>query len=335
MDTTPWWSPVRMLIAAFFALLVPFPNVFIACLFRSKRNWASVLKIYRGWYIGMAVLALAFGLVGLIKNNSNDFCTSVLAVEGNQTSLKTFHENDSKFFDGNSVEYGKNSTPYKVYSNCIENNNLDECWSDLVGSDVSTNREAIEYQLSIGVVLHECQPKLKKPQEGIEKPIQSNIQKKLSSSENGIRQEEAKSNSDSDLGNILVVYSKESNDQFSGVTINAEAIGLLEKNIRKGMLKNYTQLLNNKGITGASIPEITSNRVSSIDALGVPVGVATVWLKSATSEGETRSKYIYVAGVIGDTLHKVICVQLNGDGIDLGVNPKCHNKLEEVFSRTN
>lgn len=324
---------MMMLISAFFALLIPLPNVFIACLFKSKRNWTSVIKIFRGWYIGMAVLALAIGLVGLIKKNNNDFCTSVLSIEENQNFLKRFYENDAKFYKGNSVQYGKDSAPYKAYSNCISTNGPEKCWTELVETNVRTNRDAIEHELSVGVVLHECQLIQKNPQEGPDNSNNTNTPEQSSNDHNGHLRKTTKPTSK--LDNILVVYTKESNDQYVGVIIGTEAINLLENNFREGILKSHAQLLKSKGFTSDAMPEITNSRVSSIDSLGVPVGVATVWLKSTTSEGEMRSKYIYVAGVIGDTLHKVICSQLNGDDVALMVNPKCHNRLTDIFSPRN
>jgi hypothetical protein len=330
METTPWWSPVRLLFAALFALLIPLPNVLIACLFRSKRNWASILKIFRGWYIGMVIIFIVVGLIGLINRTPNYFCTSVLSIEENQSFLKKFYENDAKFYKGNSIQYGKDAAPYKTYLNCVNTNRSDKCWSELVGTNVRTNREAIEHELSVGVVLHECQLTLKKPQEGTDKSNNTNTFEQSSNTQNGYLREETKPTSE--LDNILVVYTKETNDQYSGVIIGTEAINLLENNLREGMLKSHAQLLKSKGFTSDAMPEITNSRVSSIDSLGVPVGVATVWLKSTTSEGEMRSKYIYAAGVIGDTLHKVICSQLNGDDITLMVSQKCHSKLTEVFS---
>jgi hypothetical protein len=161
-DTTPWWSRPHegILIGSFFALVIPLPNVLIACLFRSKRTWASVLKIYRGWYIGMSVLALASGLMLLLKTNSIGFCAQILASEKHQTFLKQFHESNVKN-DGESLRLGKLAKPYKVYSNCTENNDLYKCWSGLGETDVRTNRELYWYHQSIGVVLYECQSKTK------------------------------------------------------------------------------------------------------------------------------------------------------------------------------
>lgn len=332
-DTTPWWSPVRILFSATFALLIPVPHILIACLFRKKRNWVTILNIYRGWYIGMAVLAVTVGVAGLIKKNSNDFCTSALSIEENQRFLKRFYANDAKFYKGNSIQYGKDTASYKTYSNCLNTNRPDRCWTALVGTKAETRREAIELELSVGVVLHECQLKLEKPKENAGKLNKINTSEKISNYQNRYLREETKSTSEID--NILVVYTQESNDEYSGVIIGAEAINLLEKNLREGMLNSQAQLLKNKGFSSEAMPEVTNSRVSSIDSLGVPVGVATVWLKSATSEGAMRSKYIYAAGVIGNTLHNVICSQLNGDDITLTVSPKCHDKLIEVFSIKN
>ncbi len=141
--------------------------------------------------------------------------------------------------------------------------------------------------------------------------------------------EEANSELKSD--NVIVIYSMESNDQLYGVKIDAEITGLLEKNFRNGMLEANSQLLKNKNFSSKALPKVTNSRLSSIDYFNVPVGIATVWLSSKTSEGEMHSKYIFAAGIIGNTLHKVICFQLNGDDLTLMVTPKCHDKLKEVY----
>jgi hypothetical protein len=147
----------------------------------------------------------------------------------------------------------------------------------------------------------------------------------------GIMGAQEETNSEQEGDDVLVIYSKESNHQFLDVIIGSEAIEYLEKNLRDVMLNSHAQLLKNEGFSSDATLEVTNSRFTSVDALGVPVGLATIWLKNQTSEGEARSKYIYVAGVIGDTLHNVICSQLNGDDIILMANPKCYDKLVEVF----
>ncbi len=136
----------------------------------------------------------------------------------------------------------------------------------------------------------------------------------------------------SGAADVLVIETKESNDQYVDVVIGVEAIDYLERDFRSSSLKNYAQLLKQKGYSAEGVPEVTNSRVGSIDFLGPSVGVATVWLRSSTKEGDISSKYIFAAGVIGDTLHKVICWQQSGDDIMLMINPKCHDKLVEVFS---
>ncbi len=146
-------------------------------------------------------------------------------------------------------------------------------------------------------------------------------------------QEEKKSELES--GEVLVIHSKESNDQYSGAIIDIELIELLEKKYRDSFLKGQAELYKSKGFSSKAIPKVTNNRFSSIDIFSAPVGAATVWLKSQTTTGEAKMKYIFVAGIIGDTLHKIICSQLTGDDIFLMVNPKCQDKLKEVFGAIN
>jgi hypothetical protein len=64
-DTTPWWSPVNLFFSAIFALMIPLPHTLIATAFRSKRNWDSVLAIFRGWYkftLGLFLIGMVVGL---------------------------------------------------------------------------------------------------------------------------------------------------------------------------------------------------------------------------------------------------------------------------------
>lgn len=66
MDTTPWWSPLNVLVSAFFALIIPLPHVLISCVFKSKRNLDSVLTVFRGWYkflLGFFMLGMLAGLL--------------------------------------------------------------------------------------------------------------------------------------------------------------------------------------------------------------------------------------------------------------------------------
>lgn len=155
-------------------------------------------------------------------------------------------------------------------------------------------------------------------------------QAKASKNTNNIN---SRSKSKNEISNILVIHTKESDDQFSDVVVDEKLIGLLEKEFREGMLKGQAQQLKNRGFSDSALPKVTNSRLSTIDNLGVPVGVATVWLKSKTSDGEMQSKYIIAAGVIGDTLHRIVCSQLTGNEILLLVNPKCNTKLREVFLR--
>lgn len=329
MSHTSWWSPVNVLFVALFTLLIPVPNVLIACLFRTKRNLASILRIYRNWYIGIAVLSGVIGLIALSNRNSDDFCTSVLSADENKSFLKKFHENDIKFYNGNSIQYGKDTESYKAYSYCVNNNSEYKCWNELVNSSARTNREALEHELSVGVVLRECQINSMSHQKDLSALSDNNSLEKTNTR---VMNSRLNSKSGSESDNILVIYTK-SSGQFSDVIIGADAISALEIELRNGVLNNYAKLLKQKGFSSAAIPEVTDIRASSIESFGVPVGIASVWLKSATSEGEMRSKYIYVAGVIGDTMHKVYCSQMNGDDINLLTNKKCHNKLAEVFSQ--
>lgn len=61
-DTSHWWSPVKLIFAAIFALVIPLPHALIALAFKSKRNLASVLRIFRGWY----KFLLGFVLLGTL-----------------------------------------------------------------------------------------------------------------------------------------------------------------------------------------------------------------------------------------------------------------------------
>jgi len=154
-DTTPWWSPIIVATAALVTLIVPLPHVLIASLFRRKRNWLSLSKIIRGWHVGLVVAIVALGLIGLINRYANDFCTSVLAIEGNQKVLEDFYKNDVEHFEGNSVKYGREAEPYKAYSRCVNGNTQNECWSKLADTDAITYRERIELGVSVGPVCQE------------------------------------------------------------------------------------------------------------------------------------------------------------------------------------
>lgn len=227
-DDTPWWSPARVLGSALLALVIPLPHILIACLFKSRRNSMSLLRICRGWYQALLAFCLAGSLASLVNKNSR--------------------ENVSAF---------------------------------------------------------EPRVEAERPPQGADSEVPSD--------------------------DIFVVHSKQSDQDFANLAIGVDAIGLLEKNYRETVFKGYSKQLEDKGLSKESLPKVTNSRLTSIDVFSVPVGVASVWLSSQTAEGELKSKYIFMAGVVGKTLHTVICSQIHGDNINLMISPKCQSKLNEVF----
>ena len=69
-DTTPWWSPINIIGACIFSLLIPLPNAIVAALFKRFRNLSSMLKIYRRWYQFLFALFLVGLASMLISTNS-------------------------------------------------------------------------------------------------------------------------------------------------------------------------------------------------------------------------------------------------------------------------
>lgn len=74
-DTTPWWSPVRVLGALIFALIIPLPHVLISLFFMGSRNVGSVLRVFRGWYKAL----LTFLVIGALAGLFNSFARAQLA----------------------------------------------------------------------------------------------------------------------------------------------------------------------------------------------------------------------------------------------------------------
>lgn len=136
-----------------------------------------------------------------------------------------------------------------------------------------------------------------------------------------------------EMDNVLVVHSKESSAQFVDLVIDIETMELLEESLQESHAIREAKMLENAGFSSGAARVITNSTVGTVNHFRVPLGLATVWSKSLSSEGEVRSKYVHVAGVIGNTLHRVVCTQLNGDNMMLLVNKKCQAKLDEVFFR--
>lgn len=156
----PWsWFLIKFFMSVCIPLVVPLPHLLISFIYRGRKDLGSSLKIIRGWLKAFVVAWLVFGVMGIVVDSPNAFCNSVLSREDNQKALEEFYDNNSGAYEGNAVRYGKNADPYRKYSDCISTHSNLQCWSKLVKTDVTTRRDAVELQLSIGVILHECQKK--------------------------------------------------------------------------------------------------------------------------------------------------------------------------------
>ena len=133
---------------------------------------------------------------------------------------------------------------------------------------------------------------------------------------------------------MLVAHSHESDQSIEGMVIDEEILEALEKNYRQIFLRNLSQMYEQQGFSTSEMMDVTEERYTIVDGLfALPIGVANIRTSGNTTSGPVNEKYLYAAGIEGNTLHKVICMEFGNAESILMIAPKCQAKLVEVFGK--